>query len=262
MVELSVADLVAGACLVLVAGIVSIALRLGLEKSLAVASLRTVVQLLLVGYILKALFEVEGFPILAGVMILMVLAASREAVHRPSRRFRGGGWRAFLTLVLCSLVTTFAVTRLIIDVTPWYKAQYVIPLLGMILGNSLTGISLCLDQLLDQFTAKRSQVEMELALGATSWEAARDIVRESVRKGLIPIINSMMVVGIVSLPGMMTGQILAGADPLEAVKYQIIVMFMIVAATSLGCILMSLLVYQRLFGARHELRRDVIEPGE
>jgi putative ABC transport system permease protein len=102
---------------------------------------------------------------------------------------------------------------------------------------------------------------MELAHGATRWEAARDVLRDAVRRGMIPIINSMMVVGVVSLPGMMTGQILAGADPLRAVKWQIVVMFMIAAATSLGCIAVAMLTYKRLFNARHQLAVDLIVRG-
>jgi len=99
---------------------------------------------------------------------------------------------------------------------------------------------------------------MELAHGATRWEAARAPLSDAVRRGMIPIINSMMVAGLVSLPGMMTGQILAGEDPLKAVEYQIVVMFMIAAATSLGCMLIAVLVYHRLFNARHQLLSDLI----
>ena len=164
----------------------------------------------------------------------------------------------FGTLFLCGLLTTFMVTQTVIRVDPWYKPQYVIPLLGMILGNGLTGISLCIDILLERFSEQQALVEMELAHGATRWEAARGVLREAVRRGMIPVINAMMVVGLVSLPGMMTGQILAGNSPLQAVKYQIVVLFMIAAATSLGCIGTALLAYRRLFNADHQLRSELI----
>lgn len=133
---------------------------------------------------------------------------------------------------------------------------HLIPLLGMVLGNGLTGISLCLDEMTRHLDLERGRVETELALGATRWEAARGPVREAVRRGMIPVINSMMVVGIVSLPGMMTGQILAGADPLVAVRYQIVILFMIAGATSFGCMLLALHAYRRLFDEAHRLRRD------
>ena len=139
------------------------------------------------------------------------------------------------------------------------SAVGVIPaLLGMVLGNGLTGMSLCLDELLASLDASRDQVETELALGATRWEAARQPLRAAVRKGMIPIINSMMVVGIVSLPGMMTGQILEGADPVAAVRYQIVIMFMIAAATAFGCMLIALFTYRQLFDSAHRLRAERI----
>ena len=262
VIPLSPLDLAIAACLVLAAGGVSFALRLGLEKRLAIASARTVIQLLLIGYVLRRVFDLDSPLVVMAILAIMLIAASRAAVKRPERTFDGAAWRAFVTLLLCGLATTFTVTAVIIHIEPWYRPQYLIPLLGMVLGNSLTGISLSLDHILNDFAAKRAQVEMELALGATRWEAARDILRASVSKGMIPIINTMMVVGIVSLPGMMTGQILSGTDPLEAVKYQIVVMFMIAAATSLGCIAIALLVYRHLFNDRHQLRTGVIRKSK
>jgi putative ABC transport system permease protein len=246
-------DLLIGAGLVLVAGIVSLILGLGLEKRLAIAALRTTVQLFLVGYLLVFIFEAASPWLILVVVLLMTLAASRAAVQRPSRAYRGIYLQTFLTLLVTGSATTAAVTQVVIGVEPWYQPQYVIPLLGMVFGNSLTGVSLCLDHLLETLDERRDRIEMALALGATAWESARDSLRDAVRRGMIPIINSMTVAGIVSLPGMMTGQILAGADPLTAVAYQIIVLFMISAATALGCIVTALLVFRRLFNPRHQL---------
>jgi len=256
--RLGFGDLAIATALVGVAGIISFSLRLGLERRLGLAALRTVVQLLLVGYILTWVFGIDNPCAVGGIATLMIVAASRAAVQRPSRTFSGVTWRAFGSLFLSGMVTTVTVTAVIVRVDPWYKPQYVIPLLGMILGNGLTGLSLCLDQLLESFSERKAEVEMELALGATRWEAAREPLADAVRRGMIPIINSMMVVGIVALPGMMTGQILQGADPLNAVKYQVVVMFMIAAATSVSSIMMALLVYKRLFTAHHQLRSDLI----
>ena len=122
----------------------------------------------------------------------------------------------------------------------------------MILGNTLNGVSLGLDRLGEELDAKRDQVEALLALGATRWEAARAPIQQAVRTGMIPIVNSMMVVGLVSLPGMMTGQLLAGADPIQAVMYQIVIMFLIAAGTSLGTLSVVLLSYRRLFNQDHQ----------
>ncbi len=257
-VQLSTLNLALAAALVLIAGAISLVLRLGLERRLALASVRTIVQLLLVGFVLKWVFNLGSLPAVLGMALVMIVAASRAAVRRADRGFPGATWLAFASLILSGLVTTLLVTTLVIGVEPWYRPRYLIPLLGMVLGNGLTGISLCLDTLLESLADKRELVEMELSLGASRWEAARRPLRHAVRRGMVPIINSMMVVGVVSLPGMMTGQILAGADPLQAVKYQVVIMFMIAAATSLGCIAMGLLVYRRLFNDRHQLRAELI----
>lgn len=257
-IPLDAVDLAVAAGLVLVAGAVSVALRLRLERQLGLAAVRTVVQLLAIGYVLRWVFAIERCAVVLVVALLMVVAATRAAIQRSPRRFDGVGARAFVTLVLAGMLTTLAVTALIIGVRPWYRPQYFIPLLGMVLGNCLTGISLCLDTLLEAVHERRERIEMELSLGATRWEAARDHLADAVRRGMIPVINAMMVVGIVSLPGMMTGQILAGADPLDAVKYQIVVMFMIAAGSSLGCILTVLFAYYRVFAPEHRLRAGAI----
>ena len=255
-IQLTYLDVLLATFLVLVAGGVSLGLRLGLEKRLMLASFRTLVQLLLIGYVLRWVF---AHPlILPVVLLIMIGAAAQAAVGRSSRRYPGDLPRAFVTLLLCGLTTVLVATQVIIGVQPWYEPQYIIPLLGMVLGNGLNGISLCLDTLLEDLAERRHLVEMELAHGATRWEAARDVLRHSVRRGMIPIINSMMVVGIVSLPGMMTGQILSGTDPLQAVKYQVMIMFMIAASTALGCMGTALLVFQRLFNQKHQLRADLI----
>jgi putative ABC transport system permease protein len=122
----------------------------------------------------------------------------------------------------------------------------------MILGNTLNGISLGLDRLGDELSGQRDRVEALLCLGATRWEAAHSAIETAVRTGMIPMINSMMVVGIVSLPGMMTGQLLSGVDPIQAVKYQIVILFLIAAGTALGTISVVLLSFRQLFNSRHQ----------
>ncbi len=251
-------DMAVATLLVVVTGAVSFGLRLGLERRLAWAAFRTILQLLLLGYILSWVFDITQPWRLVPIIAVMLTFASRAALQRAGRRYRGAYLDALATLTLSSLVTTVIVTRVIINVPPWYNPQYLIPLLGMILGNGLTGISLCLDDLLEGFSEGRELVEMELAHGATRWEASREVLQNAVRRGMIPNINAMMVVGIVSLPGMMTGQILAGSDPLQAVRYQVVVMFMIAAATATSCMGVALLAYRRVTNVRHQLRAERI----
>jgi len=252
-------ELAIASALVFVAGLVSVLLGLHIERRLAIAAARTVVQLLLVGYVLVWVFRADTPWLVLAALGLMTVAAARAAVRRSGRSYRGAYLDAFITLLAVGVITTGAVTQVVIGVDPWYQPQYVIPLLGMVFGNSLTGISLSLDHLLETLDERREQIEMALALGATSWEAARAPLREAVRRGMIPIINAMTVAGIVSLPGMMTGQILAGSDPMRAVAYQIVVMFMLAAATALGCMMTTLWVHRRLFSERHQLLIERIE---
>lgn len=253
VIDLGTLDVAVAASLVLVSGAISLALRLKMEKKLALASLRTVVQLFLIGFVLQKVFDISTLAVLLPVILIMLLTAAHTAAGRPSRTFSGLAPLAFGTMTATSLAVTVTATGLIIGVDPWYRPAYLIPLLGMVLGNTMNGISLATDHFLETLSERRSEVEMELAMGATRWEAARNPVAEAVRRGMIPIINSMMVVGVVSLPGMMTGQILAGTDPAVAVKYQIMIMFMIAAGASLGSMGMVLLSYRRLFNCRHQL---------
>jgi len=146
----------------------------------------------------------------------------------------------------------------VISNTPWYAPQYAIPLLGMVLGNTMNGVALGLDRLTQDAVQRRAVIEARLALGERWQEAIADIRHDAMRVGLIPIINAMAAAGIVSLPGMMTGQILAGAPPLEAAKYQILVMFLIAGGTGLGTVVAVSLAARRLFDQRHRLRPERI----
>jgi putative ABC transport system permease protein len=152
-------------------------------------------------------------------------------------------------------VTVFALA-VIISPAPWYAPRYAIPLLGMLLGNTMNGISLAANHLTQNMRSQRAIIETRLALGQTKNEAIADIRRESIRTGLIPIINAMAAAGIVSLPGMMTGQILAGNLPVDAVKYQIMIMFMVSAGTGFGTLAAVWMTSHRLFDDRDRLRLD------
>ena len=163
---------------------------------------------------------------------------------------------SFVSIMGAAFVVTAVAMTGIIRVEPWFEPQYFIPMLGMVLGNTLNGISLALDRFMEDVVQRQAQVESLLALGASKREAARESLREAARSGMIPIINSMMVMGVVSLPGMMTGQILAGADPVDAVNYQIVIVFMIAAAAALGVMAVTLCAFFSLFNSRHQLRLD------
>jgi len=237
---------------------ISIALRLGLTASLALATLRVVVQLLLIGFVLEWLFTQDNPLLILTISLIMTAVAGISAVNRTKHRFVGIYWNSLLSVLVSAALVTGLAMGGIVQVEPWYDPQYLIPLLGMVLGNTLTGISLGLDHFMERLTSQRHQIETLLTLGATRWEAAHEQVRNALRVGMIPTINSMMVMGLVSLPGMMTGQILAGANPIDAVRYQIVIVFMIASGAALGTFGVVFLAFRTLLSANHQLRLDYL----
>lgn len=251
-------DLSLAALLVVLLAALSFRMKLGLGRQILVAASRTTVQLLLIGFVLRAIFDNAHWGWITLIATVMLLAAGREVKARQKRPLKGG-W-GFGVGAVSMFVSSFAVTLLaltvIIDGSPWYAPQYAIPLLGMLLGNTMNGISLGVGRLTEAAWQQRAVIEQRLLLGQNRLEAIVDLRRDSVRTGMIPIINSMAAAGLVSLPGMMTGQILAGAPPVEAVKYQILIMFLIAGGTGLGVMAALYLTARRLFDDRHRLRLD------
>jgi len=257
-ITLDYTDLAVAALLVVLNAALSISLRLGMERQLLIAAGRMVVQLALVALVLKALFAVVSPLFTAVAALVMVLFAGREVMARQTRRFTGlwaYGLGTTSILAAATIVTVLALTTQV-KPDPWYDPRYAIPLLGMVLGNTMTGVSLGLDRLVTAAVRERNAIEARLALGQEFAEAMSTITREALRGGLMPIINAMSAAGLVSLPGMMTGQILAGIDPVEAVKYQILIMFLIAGGTGLGVLAAVLGGVRRLTDGRHRLRLD------
>ena len=246
------------AALMLLNGAISLLLHLGLEKKLLFASIRMTVQLLLIGMVLGWVFQQNRWEMVALLCSVMVVVAGLAAVQRISRRSPGMRVDSIVAAWASSWFVLAIALAAIIRVSPWYDAKYVIPLLGMILGNTLSGISLGLDRFGEELASQRGQVETLLALGATRWEAARQPIQRAVRTGMVPTLNLMSVAGIVSLPGMMTGQLMAGVDPVEAVKYQIVLLFLVAASSALSTVIAVLLTYRRLFNSSHQFLYGLI----
>jgi len=252
--NLSALDMAIAASLILINGALSLMLKLGLERQLLLASVRTVVQLLAIGYLLGWVFEFAYWYVVLPLMCLMTLIAGTSAAGRGKRTYRGQRVDSILSVWGSSWLVTAIGLFVVIHIHPWYEPQYAIPILGMILGNTLTGVSLGIERMMQELTFGRGTVEMILALGGSRWEAAQMAARQAVRAGMIPTLNQMTVVGIVSLPGMMTGQVLAGESPVEAVRYQIIIMFLIAASSALGTVGAVMLTYRRLFSVDHRFQ--------
>ena len=253
LISLSYGRVLLAGVLIAVNAFVSIRYRLGMERTLAMASMRTVVQLTAVGYVLEWVFSLAVWYAVLPVLLSMTFMAAHAATGRSQQTYRGMVTDALVAIFLSAgLILMFAM-HVIVQPDPWWAPRYIIPILGMILGNSLTGISLGLDRFTVSIHDQRDQIEMLLAHGATGPEAVQSQRAEAVRVGMIPIINSMLVVGTVSLPGMMTGQILSGTSPRLAVAYQIVIMFLLAGATALGTTVVVLLAERRIFDERTRL---------
>jgi putative ABC transport system permease protein len=258
MITLSAVDLMLAGSLVGILGAISFWQRLGIARELLIAALRMVIQLSLIALVLKVLFAQRDWFWILLMTVVMVLVAGREIMARQKRGLKGWvswGIGTGSLFVSSTVVACFALLVLI-QPTPWYHPQYAIPLLGMLLGNTMNGVSLSIDRLTTAVWSQRDVIEQRLMLGEDAGTATAEIVQESVRGGLIPIINAMAVAGLVSLPGMMTGQILSGVSPTEAVRYQILIWLLIAAGSGFGMLIAVKLTCRRLFDSRQRLRLE------
>ena len=258
MITLSYLDLSLAALLVVALAVVSWRSYAGLAGQLLVSVLRMVIQLTLVGLVLKTLFADGHWYWVALMSAVMLLVAGREVMARQQHRFSGkwGYGIGAVSMFISSFTIAIFALVVVVGNQPWYQPQYAIPLLGMLLGNTMNGIALALDRLTQSAREQRGVIEARLMLGHSAAESISGIRQQVFRSGMIPIINAMAAAGIVSLPGMMTGQILAGAPPVEAVKYQILIMFLISAGAGFGTMAAVHLGVKRLFDKRERLRLD------
>ena len=258
IIELGALDLVFAGLLIVINAAVSLAFQLGLGRRLLMAASRAVVQLLFLGFVLQSVFDIATPLVVFAVMAAMASIAGFEAVRRTTKRTRGIFPLTMGVVLVSSMAITMYGTQLAIGPSPWYAPEILIPIMGMVLGNTLNGISLGLETTLSGFTRDRELVEMLLAHGATRWEASRDVVRRAVRLGTIPILNSMVAAGLVSIPGMMTGQILSGEPPFNAALYQIFILFCIAGGVAMGTVGVVLGATRLVFDERDRLRVDRI----
>lgn len=252
------------ATLLLCSAGVSLGLSLGLERKLLWAAVRAVVQLALLGLVLEWVFARHEPGIVVALMVAMASLAGWEAVRRSRHRMAGVLPGTVAVMLGSSLFVTLFGVVWVLEQEPWYEPRFVIPVLGMVLGNTLNGVALGLDTLLAGLAEERARIETLLAHGATRREASLDLVRRAVRTGLIPILNSMMAVGVIAIPGMMTGQILSGETPGSAARYQVFILFLIAGGTALGTVGTVLYASRLAFDERERLRPErlrLAEPG-
>lgn len=224
------------------------------EKQILLSTVRMTVQLVLVGYLLVYLFDNINPFFTIGVVIIMEVFAVYNIFKRTKYRLSKRLKRAVaISMTIGTLSCLFYFLLVVLRVNPWYNPRYFIPIAGMIIGNSMTGVSVGVNQLVDGMQTKKHLVESALMLGASPKIAAKGIVNSAFDSAILPTINSMLGMGIIFLPGMMTGQILSGTSPLTAIEYQIAIMLSILGSVALTVVIFVQLGYKSFFNSEDQL---------
>ncbi|WP_395391648.1 ABC transporter permease [Fructilactobacillus sanfranciscensis] len=222
---------------------------LGIAKSLIVATIRCVVQLFIVGYVLKYVFKIDNWLLTICLILIIIFNGAYNAKGRSNEL--KDSFKISLTAIVTSTIVILLV--LVIDGSVKFIPSQIIPLTGMIVSNSMVAMGLCFRTMSSMFKDRRSQVMEMLALGATPMMASKNIIRDAIKTGLQPTIDTAKTVGLVALPGMMSGMIFAGADPVLAIKYQIMVTFMLLGITSISSIIGCYMGYKSFFNRYAQL---------
>ncbi|HHV42180.1 MAG TPA: iron export ABC transporter permease subunit FetB [Clostridiaceae bacterium] len=246
---MNIVSLLISSSLVLVTLFFSYWQKLKLEKEIIIGVVRAVIQLVIVGYILEYIFGYENPAFTTLLLLFMIFNAAYNASKR-GREVKNALPISFLSIIVGTTVTLLV---LVLSKTIRYEPYQIIPVSGMIIGNSMVALGLCYKQIAADFKNKREEVETKLSLGADILPSSIEIIRNSIKTGMLPTIDSAKTLGIVSLPGMMTGLILAGTPPLEAIKYQIMVTFMLLSTTSISSFIACYLSYRSFFNKRKQL---------
>lgn len=247
--EINNISLLLSTALLLIAILVAYKEKLGLGNDILIAGVRALVQLFIIGYVLEYIFAVDNFFLTLIMVLFMVFNASFNA-HKRSE-----GIPNSLVISLTSIGAGTAITLTILVFSgsiDWIPSQ-IVPITGMIASNAMVAIGLTFRSLNSKFTDQRQQVLEKLALGATERQASATVISESVKTGMAPSIDSTKTVGLVSLPGMMSGLIFAGVSPTVAIRYQIVIMFMLISVTSISSILASYMAYRNFYNEQKQL---------
>ena len=253
IVEIGLWQLLFGLVFILIAQVASFVYHLGLNRDITIGTIRTFAQLFLMGYALTFIFQLSSLWFTLGIFVIMAVSASFIIRGRVKEKQVPYMLPTFLTMFVSYFVTALFVSGLIIGVAPWWEPRYFLPIGGMVIGNSMSALAIALERLFGEMRQQRGLIETRLCLGANYKEASSEMFKNAVTAGMIPSINAMMGVGLVFIPGMMSGQILAGADPLQAIRYQIVIMLMLVGSTATTSIVTMLIVRKRCFGKGEEL---------
>lgn len=246
---MSVYSLIIASSLIFISIFFSYFQKLNLEKETIIGVIRAVLQLVIIGYVLNYIFGLKS-PVFTTLILLFMTYNAAYNASKRGKGIRNGLYISFFSITSGALVT---LAVLVISGAIKYEPYEIIPVGGMIISNSMIAIGLCYKQLVLNFENRRDEVQAKLALGADILPSSLEIIRDSIKTGMIPTIDSMKTLGIVSLPGMMTGLILAGTTPLQAIRFQIMVTFMLLSTTSISTFIACYLSYRYFFNDRKQL---------
>jgi putative ABC transport system permease protein len=249
-IDVSLTEVAASLALVALAIVVSRWRRADLEGEMVVAVARSMVQLIAIGYVIQAIFDEDSsllaLALISAMVVFGAFTARRRAASVPN---------AFIPLLIAlglagALTLGLVVALGIFEPEP----RYLVPVGGMVIGNAMTAAAVALDRLGDDMADSAPRIEATLALGASSAEAAAPILRRSIRSGMIPLIDSTKTTGLIFFPGTMVGMLLAGADPIDAVRLQLILLYALLGSVSISSLVATQLAYRGFFTAAHQLR--------
>lgn len=248
--NVSTLSLLIASSLVLVSLVFSCTQKLKLGKETLISIVRAIVQLVAVGYVLTYVFQINN-PFVTTLIVLFMVG---NAAWNAAVRGKGMPHRFLISLLSIAVGTAATLAVLVACGAIRYVPSQIVPISGMIISNAMVALGLCYRQMITDFQSRRDEVETRLALGADVLPASIDIIRAAIRTGMLPTIDSAKTLGIVSLPGMMTGLILAGVSPVQAIRYQILVTFMLLSTTAISSFIACYLCYHGFFNNRKQLR--------
>jgi len=248
--HISLGDVAASLVLVALAAAVSLWRRVDLEGDLGLAVLRSFLQLTAVGYAIKGIFDSDSIWLVLLLLAVMVAFGTATA-RRRARSVPGALVPIALALTSAAVVTLGLVLLLGVFQA---KPRFMVPVGGMVIGNSMTAAAVALNRLADEISAHAGRIEATLALGATARQAASGLVTRSLRSGMIPLIDSTKTTGVVFFPGTMVGMLIAGAAPFAAVRLQLILLWTLLGAVAMAALIVVSLGYRGFFTAAHQLR--------
>jgi UDP-glucose/iron transport system permease protein len=249
-IHVSFGDVAATLALVAIAVAVSIWERADVERDIGIAVVRSFIQLTAIGYVIKLIFEQDDLVFVAALITVMVLFGALTARHR-ARHVPNSFWPLLAALSVAAAATLALVVALGIFEA---KARFLVPVGGMVVGNSMTAAAVALNRLGDEVRAGREKIEATLALGATASQAMLPVIRRSLRSGMIPLIDSTKTTGLIFFPGTMVGMLLAGAEPIDAVRLQLILLYALLGSVALAALVATALAYRNFFTPAHQLR--------